>query len=142
MCSPCKAAGEVARTNKAMCAACGWRDGQTCRRAGHTLTAVAVAEGLLCPLGRHTTVAKGGVVTWRWLRWWGVPGPVRVELAVKGVKLRRGEELPGCGCLVAVKAWAERAGVAEEVGQLAELAMQWLTGVRLLITSVRRAALG
>jgi hypothetical protein len=130
MCSPCKAAGEVARTNKAMCAACGWRDGGTCRKAGHTLTGVAVAEGLLCPLGRHTTVAKGGVVTWRWLRWWGVPGPVRVELAVKGVKLRRGEELPGCGCLVWLKAWAERHGVAEEVGRLAAVCLEWWRGVR------------
>jgi hypothetical protein len=142
MCKSCKAAVDAGRTNKAMCAACGWRQGATCGRSGHMITAETVHQGVHCPLGRHTVAERGGVVEWFGMRWHGVPAPVRVELAVRGVKLRGGQELPGCGCLVAVKAWAERHGVAQEVGQLAELAMQWLTGVRLLITSVRRAALG
>jgi hypothetical protein len=29
------------------------------------------------------------------------------------VKMRGGRELPGCGCSVAVKLWAERWGLAE-----------------------------
>jgi hypothetical protein len=133
MCKSCSAGRDVARTNKAMCAACGWRDGQTCRKGGgegHTLTAVAVAEGLLCPLGRHTTVAKGGVVTWWWQRWHGVPEPVRAELSVRGVKLRGGQPLPGCGCLVWLKAAAERMGVEQEVAALAGVVMEWWAGVR------------
>ena len=130
MCKSCAAGRDVARTNKAMCAACPWRDGGTCRKGGHTLTAVAVAEGMLCPLGRHTTVERGGVVTWWWQRWHGVPEPVRAELSVRGVKLARGEPLPGCGCLVWLKSAAERAGVEQEVAALAGVVMEWIAGVR------------
>jgi hypothetical protein len=133
MCSACRAANDVLRTNKAMCAACGWRDGGTCkadRRGGAALNVAAMASGTACPLGRHTSFAAGGVVTWKGWQWFGVPSPVRVELVVRGVKLERGEPLPGCGCSVRLKGLAQRLGVVEEAEGLAAVCLEWWAGVR------------
>ncbi len=133
MCKSCaasKRAMDAGRTNKAMCTACGWRKGQTCGWSGHMITAETVHQGVHCPLGRHTVAERDGVVVWMGLRWHGVPEPVRVELAVRGVKLRGGQPLPGCGCLVWLKLWAERMGGAAEVAALAGVCVEWIAGVR------------
>lgn len=81
------------------------------------MTLADCSTGVACPKGWHT---RDGKVRWKWFLWWGVPAPRRVVLSVQGVKLR--EPLPGCGCLVRLKALTDRWGLSERVGHaLAEV---------------------
>lgn len=48
-----------------------------------------------------------GRVKWRGFWWYGVPGPLRARIKAKWPD-KHPEKLPGCGCLVALKAIAAR----------------------------------
>lgn len=74
------------------------------------MTMELCALGTACPKGWHTT---GQQIRWWGLHWWGVPAPRRVVLSVAGVKLR--EPLPGCGCLVRLKALTDKLGLTDVV---------------------------
>lgn len=117
-----RAALDRQRTNAAMCRSCPhfYRPNPTtsaCRVRGGTVTLADCSTGVACPKGWHT---RKDQIRWWGFLWWGVPAPRRVVLSVQGVKLR--EPLPGCGCLVWLKALTDRLGLSERVGHaLAEV---------------------
>ena len=73
-------------TAAAMCESCPHSWLESCTVDGKPL--VNHAHAIDCPKGRHP---KNGVVTWLWVRWYGVPLPLRVLIFRFG--------LPGCGCI-------------------------------------------
>ena len=109
-----KAAEDQAATRAGMCLSCPYssRDGRGavvgCLINGQPLRLAVRSGASRCPMGWWPDAE--GRVRWRGFLWWGVPFPKRLGLhawswATKG-RLAR---LPGCGCLVGLKAAAERA---------------------------------
>lgn len=84
-------------TAAAMCAACQNAGLVMCLVDGKALTTHARAVD--CPKRRHP---KDGVVRWAWLDWYGVPFPIRWQLARTG-KITARSKLPGCGCIKVLK---------------------------------------
>lgn len=94
----CKSNQDRRRTAAAMCVACP-RSGiiqgvRICTESGRTTISHTDAQD--CPIGRHPD--KAGIVRWRWLRWYGVPMPLRWK-----IKDRLTKPLPGCGCVKPIK---------------------------------------
>lgn len=83
-----------------MCVACPLRKGDTCRISG--LNARKDHALLLdCWLGWHPANGTLGYPH-PWVRWYGVPWPLRVLLWGMG-KVTNPSKLPGCGCLTIPK---------------------------------------
>lgn len=92
-----------------MCAACPERHGVTICTANGRSLASNIKENT-CPLN---SFPRNGQVAWGGLQWWGVPAPIRwaartwLGRAILGGIPRPGT-LPGCGCIVPLKAAWER----------------------------------
>lgn len=69
------------------------------------ITACAVAA--IAP--RWCTVYADGFVRWLWMRWIGLPWPLRIALwwrhRDRGWTWAKVRALPGCGCIARVKGW-------------------------------------
>ena len=58
------------------------------------------------PYKRKKTCNRGEIRRWLWLRWFGLPAPVRVWRRFIWVTHPKIASWPGCGCLVKAKvAW-------------------------------------
>lgn len=95
----------VRRSRAAMCCVCRWGgwNARTCRRDGASVSLRVRGKDATCPRGWHTT---DGLVRWMGLRWYGVPYPVRVVLAVLAESPHvsvKAAEFDGCGCVKALK---------------------------------------
>lgn len=67
-----------------------------------TITACAVSLAA----ARRCVVYADGTVRWLAMHWHGLPMPLRVCGVVRGLwTWREAKTLPGCGCVVRVKAW-------------------------------------
>jgi hypothetical protein len=95
-------------TRGAMCVACAGPDASTCPMTG-SLVSLHV-RGKPCPKGRHPN--REGILTWLWVRWFGTPFPLRAWLWTCHYSDRDWAafrwQLPGCGCVVALKTRWER----------------------------------
>lgn len=76
---------ERRQTNEAMCLCRHAKDGRCRHPRAEGWPIVTLTAASRCPLGRHADAL--GRVRWLGVLWYGVPKP-----------LRRGRELPGCGC--------------------------------------------
>ena len=105
-----------ARTCAAICHVCAfaehapraWVDGaMACTISGRPIT--EHLGGAACPRGYHPTckslVARLPWPGLAWVEWYGVPWPIRVALWSFHPRHPARGGWPGCGCLVAVKAW-------------------------------------
>lgn len=84
-------------TAAAMCASCPKNRLEVCTIDGEPIT--KHARGVQCPTGRYP---EGGFVRWMFIKWIGVPYPIRIYLKVSG-KITGVSKLPGCGCIKALR---------------------------------------
>lgn len=57
-----------------------------------------------CPLNRYPD--DDGIVLWFWIRWHGVPYPIRLWIRLTHSKHPHPRSFAGCGCVVSLKrAW-------------------------------------
>ena len=77
-----------------------------CRPTGVPI-AVHLVGGEPCPAGKLP--GDDGVTRWAWIRWYGVPYPVRLWLWASHPRHPRPRSFAGCGCAKAAKdLWARR----------------------------------
>src|SRR5262245_21550550 len=70
-----------------------------CTVSGRSVASHVLSGSPSCPLGMHPD--RRGILTYVWVRWAGVPAPIRWAMAW----WTRGP-LEGCGCIVTLKlAW-------------------------------------
>lgn len=105
-CDGCQGGGCRDRERAAMCATClrgAKRRGRTvgCGHAGEPVS-LYIRGARACPWGKHPD--RGGVTRWAFLRWHGVPMPLRVWLRLRAPTHPAPSSFGGCGCLVAAKA--------------------------------------
>jgi len=92
------------QTKYAICRQCKHYDDGQCKH-GEPFPVRLTYDGHPCPLGVHPD--PDGIVRWFGLRWYGVPYPVRLAMVYDG-QIKRAKDLPGCGCIVALKQLTER----------------------------------
>lgn len=97
-CCQSKTENEIV-TNALMCHGCARRWGPLCPSGRFVSVHI---ENRDCPRGRFV---KDGVVRWWWIRWIGVPMPLRWWARLT---LRKCPKAPGCGCVKVLKDGWER----------------------------------
>lgn len=112
-CSACQRAQNRQRAREAAsaaaCAVCRFSASVDPSECSYGLEGVQVAlrvKGQNCPLNRFPD--SDGIVRFWKCRWFGVPMPVRLWLALRHPKHPSVESWAGCGCLVRVKAYLAR----------------------------------